>query len=56
MSKRLLRAALNIELCIGLTLGLSAPATAIPSFARKFGLCCTSCRESWPVWQPTGAV
>src|ERR1700726_3412130 len=54
MSRRLLKAALNIGLCIGLTLVLSTPASAIPAFARKYGLRCTSCHESWPVLNDFG--
>jgi hypothetical protein len=54
MSRRLLTAALNIGLCIGLTLVLSTPASAIPAFARKYGLRCTSCHESWPVLNDFG--
>src|ERR1700676_2249007 len=54
MSRRLLRAALNVGLCIGLTLVLSTPASAIPAFARKYGLRCTSCHESWPVLSDFG--
>src|SRR3984893_12511756 len=54
MSRRLLKAALNISLCIGLTLVLSSPASAIPAFARKYGLRCTSCHESWPVLNDFG--
>ena len=54
MPKPLLKAALNIALCIGLTLVLSSPASAIPAFARKYGLRCTSCHESWPVLNDFG--
>ena len=54
MSRRLLKTLLNIALCIGLTLVLSTPASAIPAFARKYGLRCTSCHESWPVLNDFG--
>lgn len=46
----LLRASLLLALC----LGLAMPASAIPAFARKYGLRCTSCHESWPVLNDFG--
>jgi hypothetical protein len=32
-----------------LILGTSQPAHAIPAFARKYGLRCSACHESWPM-------
>src|ERR1700678_2129142 len=32
-----------------LILGMSQPASAIPAFARKYGLRCSACHESWPM-------
>ena len=32
-----------------LVLGLSQPANALPAFARKYGLRCSACHESWPM-------
>src|SRR5258708_18083411 len=54
MSKRLLSLVLRIGLCAGLSLALAAPSSAIPAFARKYGLRCTSCHESWPVLNDFG--
>jgi hypothetical protein len=34
---------------IFLVLGLSQTANAIPAFARKYGLRCSACHESWPM-------
>ena len=31
-----------------LLLGTSQPASALPAFARKYGLRCSACHESWP--------
>ncbi|HKN72123.1 MAG TPA: hypothetical protein VJX30_13895 [Terriglobales bacterium] len=31
-----------------LLLGASQPASALPAFARKYGLRCSACHESWP--------
>ncbi len=36
-------------LLIVLILGTSPSATAIPAFARKYGLRCSACHESWPM-------
>src|SRR5271167_4145106 len=30
------------------------PATAIPAFARKYGMPCSSCHEAWPKLSPFG--
>src|ERR1700736_1984899 len=54
MSKRLLCLVLRIGLCAGLSVALAAPASAIPAFARKYGLRCTACHESWPVLNDFG--
>ena len=32
-----------------LILGASTPANALPAFARKYGLRCSACHESWPM-------
>jgi hypothetical protein len=32
-----------------LILGTSRPANALPAFARKYGLRCSACHESWPM-------
>jgi hypothetical protein len=32
-----------------LVLGASRPANALPAFARKYGLRCSACHESWPM-------
>src|SRR5438445_6102151 len=36
-------------LAVFLVLGLSQPANALPAFARKYGLRCSACHESWPM-------
>ena len=42
MASVLLRTGLLLALC----LGLAMPASAIPAFARKYGLRCTACHEA----------
>ena len=32
-----------------LVLSASQPASALPAFARKYGLRCSACHESWPM-------
>src|SRR5246127_3403483 len=32
-----------------LLLAISQPANALPAFARKYGLRCSACHESWPM-------
>ena len=36
-------------LAVFLVLGISQPANALPAFARKYGLRCSACHESWPM-------
>ena len=36
-------------LAVFLILSLSQPANALPAFARKYGLRCSACHESWPM-------
>jgi hypothetical protein len=54
MSKRVLSLVLRMTICAGISLALAAPASAIPAFARKYGLRCTTCHESWPVLNDFG--
>jgi hypothetical protein len=34
---------------VPLVLTCSQPANALPAFARKYGLRCSACHESWPM-------
>jgi hypothetical protein len=36
-------------LAVFLVLSVSQPANALPAFARKYGLRCSACHESWPM-------
>jgi hypothetical protein len=40
-------ALLSLGLCL-FSLGLASKASAIPAFARKYGMACTACHEAWP--------
>src|SRR5580658_6318347 len=39
----------SLSLSLFLVLGFAAEAHAIPAFARKYGLRCSACHESWPM-------
>jgi len=38
-----------VVLLVLVILGASQPASALPAFARKYGLRCSACHESWPM-------
>ncbi len=40
---------LHSAILILLTLSVSVPAHGLPAFARKYGLRCSACHESWPM-------
>ena len=54
MSIRVSKGLLRATLLLALSFALAMPASAIPAFARKYGLRCTSCHESWPVLNDYG--
>ena len=39
----------RLLLTLGILWGCVQPASAIPSFARKYGLPCSACHEAWPM-------
>jgi hypothetical protein len=41
-------------LLLAIVLADSRPATAIPAFARKYGMPCSACHEAWPKLSPFG--
>jgi len=47
------RLTLAVTGMVALAVG-SAPARAVPSFARKYGMKCTACHEAWPVLNAFG--
>jgi hypothetical protein len=54
MSRSRLRPLLGACFGVVVLLASSSPALAIPAFARKTGMRCTSCHESWPVLNDFG--
>src|SRR5579863_9476355 len=41
-------------LLLGIFLSTCDPASALPAFARKYGMPCSSCHEAWPMLSPFG--
>ena len=39
---------------LGIFLTTASPASALPAFARKYGMPCSSCHEAWPKLSPFG--
>jgi hypothetical protein len=51
---RLGRVLLYAVLCAAMLMIDCLPASALPAFARKYGLPCSSCHEAWPMLSPFG--
>src|SRR3984885_13089276 len=49
-----LRGILQVAIAAIVLFVFVSPASAIPAFARKYSLRCTSCHESWPVLNDFG--
>lgn len=45
---------LYFAVLLGVFLSTSSPASALPAFARKYGMPCSSCHEAWPKLSPFG--
>ena len=45
-----------ILLCIGFVFSTCRPVSAIPAFARKYGMRCSACHEAWPKLNEFGLV
>src|ERR1700731_3666998 len=39
---------------LGIFFSTCSPASALPAFARKYGMPCSSCHEAWPKLSPFG--
>lgn len=51
-----LRSFTPLLLCAGMAVLMCRPASAIPAFARKYGLRCSACHEAWPKLNNFGLV
>ena len=54
VSTRPVRSLLYLAVLLGIFLFSCTQASAIPAFARKYGLPCSSCHEAWPKLSPFG--
>jgi hypothetical protein len=45
---------LYVAAVLGIFLSTCSPASALPAFARKYGMPCSSCHEAWPKLSPFG--
>jgi hypothetical protein len=54
VSTRPVRSLLYFAVLLGIFLFSCTQASAIPAFARKYGLPCSSCHEAWPKLSPFG--
>jgi hypothetical protein len=45
---------LYVAAVLGIFLTTVSPASALPAFARKYGMPCSSCHEAWPKLSPFG--
>jgi hypothetical protein len=45
---------LYVAAVLGIFLSTVSPASALPAFARKYGMPCSSCHEAWPKLSPFG--
>jgi hypothetical protein len=51
---RPVRTLLYVAAVLGIFLSTVSPASALPAFARKYGMPCSSCHEAWPKLSPFG--
>src|ERR1700755_2720935 len=54
IAARPVRSLLYFAVVLGIFLFSCTQASAIPAFARKYGLPCSSCHEAWPKLSPFG--
>ena len=54
ISSRPVKALLHVAAVLGIFFSTVSPASALPAFARKYGMPCSSCHEAWPKLSPFG--
>src|SRR5579859_2307655 len=54
IASRPVKTLLYVAAVLGIFLSTVSPASALPAFARKYGLPCSSCHEAWPKLSPFG--
>jgi hypothetical protein len=54
IATRPVKTLLYVAAVLGIFLTTVSPASALPAFARKYGMPCSSCHEAWPKLSPFG--
>jgi hypothetical protein len=54
IASRPVKTLLYVAAVLGIFLSTVSPASALPAFARKYGMPCSSCHEAWPKLSPFG--
>jgi hypothetical protein len=54
IANRPVKTLLYVAAVLGIFLSTCSPASALPAFARKYGMPCSSCHEAWPKLSPFG--
>jgi hypothetical protein len=54
IANRPVKSLLYVAAVLGIFLSAVSPASALPAFARKYGMPCSSCHEAWPKLSPFG--
>src|SRR6201998_1256191 len=54
IANRPVKSLLVVGAVLGIFLTTVSPASALPAFARKYGMPCSSCHEAWPKLSPFG--
>src|SRR6202051_152280 len=54
IASRPVKTLLYVAAVLGIFLSTCSPASALPAFARKYGMPCSSCHEAWPKLSPFG--
>jgi len=54
IAKRPIKTLFYVAAALGIFLSTCGPANALPAFARKYGMPCSSCHEAWPKLSPFG--
>src|SRR6202166_4173154 len=54
IASRPVKTLLYVAAVLGIFLSTCSPASALPAFARKYGMPCSSCHDSWPRLSPFG--
>ena len=54
IASRPVKTLLHVAAVLGIFFSAASPSSALPAFARKYGMPCSSCHEAWPKLSPFG--